>query len=88
MADPKKSKLPTAIDEVYALVSAISERFRNKNNKETLKKVMMVAKIMPAEFAVLLLRMTKPLLAATIKSQFRKLLQETGLTKRLGKYFD
>jgi len=88
MADPKKSKLPTAIDEVYALVSAISERFRNKNNKETLKKVMMVAKIMPAEFAVLLLRMTKPLLVPAIKSYFRGCLQETGLTKRLGKYFD
>jgi len=89
MADPKKGKLPTAIDEVYALVSAISERFRNKaDDKAVLKTVMMIAKILPPEFGILLMRMTKPLLAATIKSQFRKLLQDVGLTKKFGRYFD
>lgn len=88
IADPKKSKLPSAIDEIYALVSAVSERFRSQNNKEMLKKVMLVAKIMPPEFGILLMRMVKPLLAAAIKSQFRKLLQEVGLTKKFGRYFD
>ena len=89
LANPEKSALPDKIDRLYALITALAERFRSKPDKDVLKKVMTLSGRIAPEFGVLLLRMVKAQAfnaGGTIKSAFSALLRECGLVDKFKKY--
>jgi len=87
MKNPKTADLPEAMDRIYALCSALAEKYRAKRQATTLKAVMTVSGRVKPEFGVLMLKMVKRHAASVHKADFAKLLTELGLTKHYGKFF-
>jgi len=86
LKNPEKASDIQDLDLKYSLLSLVAEWYSLNYKKENLEKVLQIANVIQAEFAILLLRFAKNKHPSSFKKQVTKLKSWAPLSKKYQKY--